>query len=58
MEAVMQAKLVSAWLVNTWTAHLQLCLQARWHDSKQPLSLMLPGQKSAVLVLQMLLSDV
>jgi len=32
---------------------IKLCLQAKWHDSKQPWSLMLPGQKPVVLLLQM-----
>ena len=32
---------------------IELCLQAKWRDSKQPLSLMVPGQKPAVLLLRM-----
>ncbi|KAL0040078.1 hypothetical protein WJX79_005413 [Trebouxia sp. C0005] len=50
--------LLIAWGVKQLVQISEILTSARWHDSKQPLSLMLPGQKSAVLVLQMLLSDV
>ena len=34
-------------------AGLSFACTQKWHDSKQPLSLMLPGQKPAVQLLQM-----